>query len=330
MPSERRSGQRVLDTGEPIANPSDPASAPLRTPRVGIVVLNWRRYEDTAACLRSLARLDYPDVEVVVVDNGSGDGSAERIRVSFPWVTLIAEEQNLGFAAGSNLGIRHALRQDARYILLLNNDTEVEPSLLWTLVQAAAADPRIGVAGPKILYFAPSDLVWSAGGVVDWRGMPSHPGSDERDVGALEAPRDVDYITGCALLVRREVVEAVGDLDERFFAYFEETEWCARARRAGYRITYVPTTRVWHKVKPGERALSAMYVYLMTRNRLLYLRCVGASPLATIGALAQILRTQVSWAIRPRHAQMRPFVPVVARALLDSASGRFGPPPRSI
>jgi GT2 family glycosyltransferase len=302
----------------------------VQTPRVAIILLNWNQPEHTLACLRSLGELDYPNVAVTVVDNGSTDGSPDLIRAQFPAVTLVENGRNLGFAAGNNVAIEPAVRAGADYVMLLNNDTEVRPDMLRELIAVAESDPEIGIVGPKILYYDQPDLVWSAGGTIDAYGQPGHVGADGPDDDPSEQPREVDYVTGCAILVKRAVVEAIGGIDERFFIYFEETEWCARARRAGFRILYVPAARMWHKVKPGARGYSRRYLYLMARNRLLYLRCCGAPTWRLAGAILSLLRTAAAWQVRPRHREMRPLSDALLRGTAAFVLGRFGAPPARI
>ncbi len=303
------------------------SASPPEMPHVGIIILNWRRPVETVACLESLQRMDYPSLEVVVVDNASRNGSTERIRRRFPHVALIQNETNLGFAAGNNVGIDHLLRGGADYVMLLNDDTEVSPELVRTLVDAGESRAEVGILGPKICYFDRPDVIWSAGGTVDRYGEPRHRCVDQVADAAPESVQEVDYVTGCCMLVKRSVIERVGRLDGRFFAYFEEAEWCARARRAGYRVVYVPRALVWHKIESSARTTSRLYFYLMTRNRLLYLQCTGASRGEMLQAVMDLLRTTVSWSIRPRHREMRAHRGAVLRGVLDFAVGRFGAPP---
>jgi GT2 family glycosyltransferase len=212
----------------------------------------------------------------------------------------------------------------------LNDDAEVAPDLIRILVEVAESDPRIGMVGPKILYFDRPNVIWSAGGTVSKVGEPRHARVDELDDGDDGPVADVDYATGCAILVRRRVVEQVGALDERFYMYFEETEWCARARRAGFRVVYAPRARVWHKIAPNARSVSPFYHYLMTRNRLLYLRASGASPWTITRAILAILKTATSWSIRPKYRHARPFAGALFRGVLDFSRGRFGRPPEGV
>ncbi|HEC35532.1 MAG TPA: glycosyltransferase family 2 protein [Anaerolineae bacterium] len=296
-------------------------------PQVDIVVLNWNGKDDTLACLRSLARLDYPAFEVVVVDNGSTDGSVPAIRERFPGVTLIENGENLGYTGGNNVGLRRVLEHSLDYALLLNNDTEVAPDLLRLLVAAAEADLAMGIAGPTIYYYDQPDVIWSAGGAIDWRrGRTRMVGLDEQDTGQFGAgPREVDFVTGCALLVKRAVLERAGLFDERFFAYYEEAEWCVRARRAGFRIVHVPQARVWHKISPGLQADSPVVHYYMTRNRLLFLKLVGAGVKAWMNTLcAEYLRTLLSWSLKPRWRGKGPQRRAMAQAIADAWQGRWG------
>lgn len=299
-------------------------------PRVGIVILNWRKPAEIIDCLASLGRQSYANYEIIVVDNDSRNGSLERIRALYPAVRVVENDHNLGFAGGSNVGIREALARSAQYVLLLNDDTEVAPDMLSQLVAVAEADPGVGIVGPSILYFDPHDTIWSAGGAVDRYGSARHLHVDApaRVLETIQVS-DVDYVTGCAMLISRQVLDAVGALDERFFAYFEETELCARARRAGFRIVLVPHARMWHKIGQTERAQSRFYLYLMARNRLLYVRCSASYGAALIATL-DVLKTALSWSLRPRHRQMRPFASALTKAVFHYLTGQFGAPPARV
>jgi len=299
-------------------------------PRVTIIVLNWNGLADTLECLESLASLDYPNYEVVVVDNGSTDGAVSVIRERCPGVTIVENGENLGYAGGNNVGLRHAMAQGADYALLLNNDTVVDPAFLGILVNAAEAEPAVGIAGPTIYYYERPDVIWSAGGAIDWqRGSTWMVGLDEQDKGQFGAePRPVDFVTGCAMLVRRAVLERAGLLDERFFAYYEEAEWCVRAARAGFQVMHVPMAHIWHKISPAAQADSPLVHYYMTRNRLLFLKATGAGLRAWFHTLfAEYLRTLVSWSLRPRWRGKRQQQQAMILAISDAWQGRWGRQP---
>jgi GT2 family glycosyltransferase len=295
-------------------------------PAVSIIVLNYNGREDTLACIRSLEHLMYPNAEVIVVDNASSDGSAEAIRSAHPKVTLIETGANLGFTGGNNVGIRYALDHGADYVMLLNNDTVVAPDLIDQMVKIMEADKTIGVTGPTIYYFSAPDTIWSAGGTIDWRrGVTSMIGLNEADKSQYgSCPRPVDFVTGCALMVRREVWERAGLLDDQFFMYYEETEWCVRASRAGYKIMHIPEAMLWHKISIEDRAASPRTFYYMTRNRLLFLRNTRAGLPTWAYTLSEYVRTYLSWTLRPKWQDKRQLRSTMLRAIRDFSAGRFG------
>lgn len=291
-------------------------------PRVALVIVNYRGREDTLACLESVATLTYPDRDVLLIDQDSKDGTPEAVRGLYPWVHIIENPVNNGFAGGNNLGIRVALEQrGADYIFLLNNDTTVEPGLLEPLIALAEGDSAIGIVGPKMLYFDRPDVIWSAGGRIDWRGGSLLIGEGEPDDTKETTTRDVDFIVGCGLLVKRAVLERIGLFDERYFLYYEETDLCARARKAGWRIVYQPAARLWHKVSGSTGGDSELTLYYMRRNVLLYLGERGTRPfLGCLTALGESLRLALVWAVQGKRRRSH----VILRAVLDYLRGRFG------
>ena len=225
----------------------------MRAPLVYIIVLNWNGRDDTMACLNSLQRIDYENYAVVLVDNASHDGTVEAVKKCFPSVKIIINKRNLRFAGGNNVGIEYALKQNADYVLLLNNDTEVKPDFLSELVRFAEADKIIGMVAPKIYYYDIPKMIWFAGGKIEfWKGWVSHVGIREIDNGQRDEAKDMDYLTGCCLLIRRELIEKVGKLDEKYFIYGEDADWCVRTSRAGFRLVYVPSSVIWHKVSSSS------------------------------------------------------------------------------
>ncbi len=303
-------------------------SAP--APRVAVIVVNWNRRDETLTCLASLAALDSAPAAVIAVDNGSQDGSAAAIRAAYPAVTLIEAGSNLGFAAGSNAGLERALRDGADYALLLNNDATVAPDALRRLVEVVAADGSVGAVGPTIHYADRPDVIWSAGGAIDWRqGRTRMLALDEVDRGQLgTVPRPVDFVSGCCLLVTRAAIERAGRLDERFFAYYEEVEWCVRMGRAGLRILHVPGAHARHAITPAAQAMSPIVHYYMTRNRLLFLEAVRAPRAAWVRTLlCDYSRTLAAWTLLPRWRGMRGQRAVMLRAIADYFRRRFGRAP---
>ena len=241
---------------------------------VSIVVLNWNGWHDTLACIASLQRLDYPNYRIHVVDNGSSDDSVAVIRERFPGVEIIQTGSNLGFAGGNNVGVRRALEIGASYVLLLNNDTVVDAGLLTALVAGAERNAGAAAFSGKIFFFDQPDRIWYAGAAWDSEALCfAQIGEGERDAHQYEIERETAYACGCAFFVSAERLREIGLLDEDFFLYFEETDWCYRARKRGYPSVFLPEAKLWHKVSVsfgGER--SPLALYFLTRNRLLWAR----------------------------------------------------------
>lgn len=237
-------------------------------PVVWIIVLNWNRPQDTLECISSLCQLEYPSYQILVVDNGSTDESIEAFR-NLSGINLLINERNLGFAAGNNRGIEYALENGADYTLLLNNDTTVSPSLLSEMVEVAETDESIGIAGPVIYYAEEPTEVWFAGmrfrfGLyVVRRGLHLAP--------PLARMEDVDFISGCGMLVRRETWKRVGLFDPRFFMYYEDLDLCIRAGEAGYRIVTATRAHMWHSLSASTGgADSPLKQYFQIKSTFLF------------------------------------------------------------
>ncbi len=222
-------------------------------PVVSIIILNWNRKDDTISLLQSIGKVSYPNFLLILVDNASSDGTVDAVKEKFPFVKIIPNSENLRFAGGNNVGIEYALQTKTDYVLLLNNDTIVDPNFLSKLVEYAEGNNDVGIGGPKIFYYYDQRRIWFAGGKIDyWKGWISHIGIREVDHGQYDSAREVDYITGCCMLVKREVIEKIGKLDESYFIYGEDSDWCIRAKRAGYSLVYVPSSIIWHKVSASS------------------------------------------------------------------------------
>ncbi|MFH1736022.1 MAG: glycosyltransferase family 2 protein [bacterium] len=219
------------------------------SPKVAVIVVNWNRRDDTLDCLSSISEITYHQFRVILVDNASKDGSSDAVRSKFPEVKLIQADKNLRFAGGNNLGLRDVLDHGDEFCLLLNNDTTVEPDFLDKLIETAQSDQRIGLVGPKILYHSRPDVIWFAGGVLKpaW-GYVRHFGLRQQDRGDFDLRRGVSFLTGCCLLIRRKLIEEIGLLDEDFYLYSEDADYCLRAVKAGYKLIYEPKARIYHKV----------------------------------------------------------------------------------
>jgi GT2 family glycosyltransferase len=243
-------------------------------PAVAIVVLNWNGLADTLACLESLSRLRYANHRVIVVDNGSTDGSLAALRrtASSSQVEVLDAGRNLGYAGGNNLGIRRALESGADFVLVLNNDTIVDPALLDELLGAADRHPAAGCFAPWILYLSDRELIWFTRS--EWssgKDAFTAPGKGRLASELSTEPTDTEYVCGAALFFRVEVAREIGLFDERFFLVYEDADWGFRARRAGFGCVTVPAARVWHKIGTsfGSEA-SPLRTYFSVRNKLLW------------------------------------------------------------
>ena len=248
---------------------------------LGIVVLNWNGKEVTPRCLDSICRSSCLPDAIVVVDNASGDGSVELIRERYPHIVLIANNCNLGFAEGCNIGIRYLLERHFDLILLLNNDAEVDPECLREFQRAAESCPAAAY-GATVYEHVNREKVWYGGGAtsrltLEGRHETQHPTSSDR-------PRPTGFITGCCLLFRSAALKQIGLLDTNFFAYYEDVDWCLRAKALGNHLLYVPKAAVYHEAShsfrragPDNDGVSRfpwaqkrpLVLYLTYRNRLL-------------------------------------------------------------
>ena len=299
-------------------------------PRVFTLILNTNRRVDTLACLASLEASTYRSNTIVVLDNASTDGSPAAIRAAYPAVQVVALAENLGYAGNNNVGLALALQQSADWVLVLNEDTVLAPDCVAQLVAAGEADPRVGLAGPLIYHADEPQVIQSAGGVLDrqWRAM--HLGQNVPDQGQFGATRDVDWLSGCALFVRRAVLEQVGLIDASYFYFWEETEWCLRAARAGWRIRQVPAAKLWHKGVQRSYQPRPSITYYATRNRLHTLAKHHAPLRAWLSAGSEVARTLASWSLRPRYRDKRAHRAALWQAVIDFARGRMGPAPAAI
>ena len=236
-------------------------------PKVFIIIVNWNGESDTLECLESLKNNDYPNYEVVIIDNGS----KEKFQVSDPKIKVIYNKKNLGFSGGSNVGIKYALENKADYILLLNNDTVVSNNFLSKMVKVAESDNNYGIIGPKI-YFPDSKKIWFAGGKINWLyNKGTMRGFNEIDHNQYDKPeiQETDYITGCCALVKREVVEKIGLMPEEYFLYYEDTDWSLSAQKHGYKCVFAPEAVIYHKGSKSTVAESSSYIYYHIRNGLI-------------------------------------------------------------
>lgn len=240
-------------------------------PLVSIITVNYNQTEITCQLLESLRKISYPNIEIFVVDNASTNDDPALIKMRYPEITLIISDENLGFAGGNNLAIQ---KSKGDYILLINNDTEVDPGFLEPLVNKMTSNPKIGEVSPKIHYFYHPNLIQYAG------FEPMSPitirqhaiGYKQEDKGQFDKDSLTDFGFGAAMMVSRTVLEKVGLMADIFFLYYEELDWMARIRRAGFEIWYVHNSLVLHKDSITTGRMSPLKTYYLNRGRLLYMR----------------------------------------------------------
>lgn len=236
--------------------------------KVAIIILNYRVKDLSLQCIKSVLKSDYQNLQVIAVDNDSQDGFEDEVR-KIPNVNFLQTGANLGFTGGNNLGIKQALNGGADYVFILNPDTTVEKETISKLVLGLESN-NAGIVGPKI-YFESSKNIWYAGGNFDKNNvLGSHIGVNEKDAGQYDIQQETDYVTGAAMLVKKEVFEKIGLFDDRYFLYYEDSDFCVRAKRAGFKIMYIPTAIVYHANAKSTGLGSPIQDYYITRNRMLF------------------------------------------------------------
>jgi len=293
-----------------------------------IVVVNFNGWEDTRLCLQSLAQLTVR-AQVVMVDNGSRDDRCAAFRREFPQVQVIRNEFNGGWAGGNNTGILHSLEQGAEQIILLNNDTTVSPKLVETLLTAAQAHPDFGILGPVICFMDEPETVMTDGCVFN---HPDREGFFQREPVALtplQQITEVEIVNGCCMMISPELIRTIGLIDERFFLIHEESDFCLRAREAGFRCGVIGEALVWHKGSSSfQRTGKRIQRYYDARNLYLLLdKHVDEQPLGRgrISSMTAYLRyVYHRWSIERENGNADAANAVV-EGLYDAVSARFGP-----
>jgi GT2 family glycosyltransferase len=265
---------------------------PPRSATTGVVILNHGDHGDTLTCLESLELSDDLDLDIVVVDNGPATEEHQALRAAVgSRATTIATGDNLGYAAGNNVGIARLLERDCDLVWILNPDTIVEPSTLPRLREHLADVPDCGVVGPRILLAdRPHPTIWFDGGVVDRTlGSTAHINQGKRVGDAPPVTADVDYVTGASMLVRRSMIEHIGPIPSRYFLYYEEVDWCLRAQASGWRTMIHRAAGMTHRKRSSARLPQPYYVYYMTRNRYLFAQdCLGVDGEVALASLDEV------------------------------------------
>jgi GT2 family glycosyltransferase len=245
-----------------------------KEPLVFIITINWNGYEDTLECIRSLSKLTYKNYKIVVVDNGSKKKEGLKLKRNFPEISMIQNYKNVGFSKANNQGIKLALNKNAKYILLLNNDTVVNPDFLSILISYAEKNTFQGILSPKILVYK-SQTIWAVGGRLNkYTSIPTMIGQGDSSSN-FKKVIEPDYAPGCAMLINKLIIKKLGLLDEKYFAYYEDTDYSYRAKKMGFGIKIIPNSIVWHKVSKSTKNKSVIRIgetqsYLLARNGILF------------------------------------------------------------
>ena len=244
-------------------------------PTVCIVILNYNGAQITLNCVDSVLKIDYPNFRVMVVDNASTDDSVTRFKEAFtdPRIELLINSENEGYAGGNNRGIERALAAGADYVVILNNDTIVNPGCLTPLVEAMERDAVLGIAGCPVCNSG-SPRAWV--GEMRLNLFTGAPADLSGGVGT-SGPREVDYVWGAAMLVRGSAIKRVGMFDDRFFLFFEDTDLCFRMREAGYKVSFVPGPGVWHLHGQTIRHFGSVDTFCCNRNEAWFVRRHGST-----------------------------------------------------
>lgn len=253
--------------------------ASIPDPSVAIILVNWNGYAFTADCLRSLRRVKSPEFKVILVDNASQNQEGSRLKNGFPEIDLIENSTNLGFTGGNNVGIRKALDEEYTHVMLLNNDTVVEPDFLGQMLRKFQNNPELGVVQPLIFFLHDRKQIWSAGGKWKPAWCRSITLGDRKYNEQYQAKdRNLDWATGCCMLITRTALLKAGLLNERYFAYFEDVEWSLRFKEKGFDIELAAEAILYHeagassKKKHAEGTLSAAVFYYHVRNQFYLVR----------------------------------------------------------
>lgn len=253
-----------------------------RTSSVAIILINYKTIEETIECVKSLENLSYSNFKIYCLDNNSEDDSYELLTKELTQfkdslnIELIASNSNLGFAGGNNLLIKKAIFEEGfDFIWLLNNDTTVDKNALSASVEIAEEDNKIGIIGSKIYYYSNPDILWFAGGTIDKLGNPLHIGKNEKDIGKYNSLKEVEFITGCSMLVSAKFIKTIGVMEESYFMYYEDVDWCIRGENNNFKLVYNPKSIVYHKVasssKKNNKEKRPHNDYYETRNSILYI-----------------------------------------------------------
>ena len=273
----------------------------MEKPSVTVIVLNWNGKDLTIDCLESLQRVNYLNFNILVVDNGSTDGSVELLKEKFPEVSILVLEKNLGYAGGNNRGFDSLKHDQPEYVIFLNNDTIVDENFIEPLVKQLLTHKKASQTVPKIYYENDPKLIWYAGGIVNlWTGSIYHLGIRQYDGLAYSKTHKTKYATGCCFCMRYEEFKEFGGFDEAFPMYSEDVDLSLWIRAAGKQVWFVPNSKIWHKVSAslggefsfGKIVRKARGIFLLIKkhaNVVQWLTLIVLLPIQLIIALLKLI-----------------------------------------
>lgn len=242
-------------------------------PSVAALVLNYNGPDVTLLSLESLTALSYPNVDLMVIDNGSTDDSVDRVGAAFPKIRQLRVHPNRGISWGLDHGLALALEEGYEYALVMNNDIEVAPSMVDEMVRVAAANPEVGCVGTKSYYYSDRERIWSAGGRLRYReALTTERGEGQLDCGQFDRTEEVDYVNGVAMLIRCELLEKIGLWDPTYFLGVEDADFCVRAKQAGYRCVYAHRAELWHMISASIGVYKPFRTFHTARSTAIFLR----------------------------------------------------------
>jgi GT2 family glycosyltransferase len=278
-------------------------------PFVQVITLNHNSRDNTLHTIESLAAMTYPRFEILLVDNGSTDDSVDAVRRNYPGIRIIASRTNLGFAGGFNLGLRDGIERKAEWMLVINNDVAVTPGMLGNLVSAVR--PDTAAAGPVIYYHDRPNVIWSSGFRCHPMTLEMTGGQRDRVAARWEGePFQVDYLLGCALLLRRSALLATGLFDPRFYLYYEDLDLCLSLKANGFRLLTVPGATMWHKVAGSSGICSPLRTYHMARSSILFFRKHAKGlqrPVVLVYRTGSAARRSLAWLCRGDTRSLRAY-----------------------
>lgn len=292
-------------------------------PKISIIILNWNGANDTIECINSLKNIYYDNYNIIVVDNGSEEVDYLLLQQKTPATKIIRSGKNSGFTGGNNIGIRYALESKTDYLLLLNNDTIVEPDFIQPLLRVFVEEKKVGIVAPQINYYDDPQKVWTAGGTISYIRSSGFAYSDKTEDRISKNVKEVTFVSGCCMLIKTEAIEKSGLFDDNFFLYGEDVDLCYRTLKSGFRIFVAPKAKIYHKVSSStSKALKTLPLYYVTRNRL-YLskkHFNKAFLLTFLYLVVTMFLKSIVWLLQGKVKNVRAII----KAFTDFFSGKMG------